>query len=189
MQKDQELVQSFEGGNQKSFEILYERYKTPLYRYIIFYTGDPVLAEDLLQKTFLKFVQRVRMLVKKPGLNLKAWLFKVSLNLCRDDFRSAYRKRTDLSDQIEKHHAVRYSDTEEMVRRQNLSRLIDKIIQALPERYRKVMGLYYYSSCTHEEIAGILMIPKGTVKSRLDCSFRRLRQDLKKGGYGTEDLE
>ena len=110
----------------------------------------------------------------------KAWLMTVTVNRCRDHWRSAWMKRVLRHDEVLK--LIPSGDDEKMDQR--LER--DAVLQAvhkLPPDFREVVLLHYYQELTIEQIAEALHISKGTAASRLSRGRDKVKQALKEDGW------
>ena len=146
---------------------LYERFATDVLRVSYFYLGDRQKAEDVTQEVFLRLFERQPPL--KEGSE-KSWLLKVALNICRDQWRSAWAKRVILGSK--KLELIPADDEIELhVEKAALM----QAIHALPPEVREVFLLYYYQNQSIEDIAGILDAPAGTIASRLSRGRQRLK--------------
>lgn len=152
-----------------------------LYRVAVRLTGDPTLAEDLVQDTMLKAYRSWRQY--RPGTNARGWL----LTILRNTFINNYRRRrlepvaTANLEAIEPHaiyRSVEDSDPEGTF----FSRIVDEkvleAIDALPPDFREVLVLSDMEGLSYAEIAGTLDLPIGTVKSRLFRARRQLQAVL-----------
>lgn len=176
---DRELIRAYLNGDKSAFTILYNRYKQSLYRFLVFYLGSESRAEDVFQRTFMKFFERVSKAWISERMNFKGWVFKVAVNMCRDEFRrdSVRRKRVPLLAPGEGADTISY--WEERQERERISGKVSRAVRALPDKFRKVIGLYYYSGLPYAGIAGVLKIPLGTVKSRMNTGLKILEERLK----------
>lgn len=148
-------------------ESLYLRYADDVLRVSYFYLGDREKAEDVMQEVFL------RVMDKQPVLregSEKSWLLKVALNICRDQWRSAWAKRVILgSKKLEIIPAG--DDLDERVEKEALM----QAIHSLPADVKEVFLLFYYQGYTIEEIAAILNVKAGTISSRLSRGRKKLK--------------
>ena len=155
------------------FERLYALYGDDVLRLAYFYLADRQQAEDAAQDVFLRLYQRAGEIT--PGKE-KAWLMQVTVNRCRDTWRSAWARRVLLgSPQLE---LVPAKENEELERREEKEALL-RAVHRLPPDFREVVLLHYYQGMGITEIAGILGVPEGTVSSRLSRARKRLEEDLK----------
>lgn len=121
------------------------------------------LAEDIYQETFLRAVRSFSGFRKESSE--KTWLISIAVNLCRDYMRSAWKRRVVVTEDF-----PTYSDnnsTEDIVEQKSEQQAVVKAILKLPDKYREIIHLFYYQEMGVNDIAKILKIPSGTVKSRL----------------------
>ena len=153
------------------FEALYDSFATDILRVAYYYLGDRQKAEDVTQEVF------VRLLTRKPDLEPgkeKAWLLKVTLNLCRDLWRSAWVKRVVLG-----HPAFELFPAEDEIEEIADSAALAEAINRLAPQFKEVVLLHYYQGYGISEIAAMLGIAEGTVSSRLSRARSRLEKELK----------
>ena len=160
-----------ECGDMIQFEALYDSFATDILRVAYYYLGDRQKAEDVTQEVF------VRLLTRKPDLEPgkeKAWLLKVTLNLCRDLWRSAWVKRVVLG-----HPAFELFPAEDEIEEIADSAALAEAINRLAPQFKEVVLLHYYQGYGISEIAAMLGIAEGTVSSRLSRARSRLEKELK----------
>ena len=175
MRSDEALYEALLGGELRAFDALYERYERPLFGFIRKHLGDAAEAEDVLHEAFLALL-RDRAGARRAQ-SLKAWLFQVARNLCLNRHRSARRASQALEKDAaspvtaEAGHpgsALELAQTEHALRA-----AVAKLPVELAELYQlRAEGLSY------EELATVLAIPLGTVKSRIHQMVGRLRQEM-----------
>lgn len=170
-------------GDREAFEELVHRYERELYSYLRRYTGDAELAEDVFQATFFQVHQKAHLY--QEGRPVRPWLYTIATHQAVDALRKAGRHRsvsldarsttgemdTDalvnlLSDETPSPE----EELEEAERREWVREQID----ALPEHLRRVVLLTYYQGLKYREVAEILGVPVGTMKSRLHTALGRL---------------
>ena len=184
---DEELVVQLKQGNKDAFDLLYDKYKNLAVRNAYLIIGNLSDAEDAVQEAFLISYFRINELKNHSGY--KAWLMQI---LIRRTYRLAKKtKREFASDKVTEFHfdgiAGEAMPREDMTDQSSpLSKLItreeaDRVMAAvneLPIKQRIVIVLYYYNDLGIEEIAAILHIRAGTVKSRLFTARNNLKQLL-----------
>ena len=146
-------------------EMLYEQHGPVILRYLYRLVGQK-MAEDVFQDTF---VQAVTHLERLDGVvSPKAWLFKVAKNMAFNHLR---KKRVQVD--IVWGNLVQSSPQED-------SRLepMRRAIQTLPSDQRETVLLRWYDELSYEEIAQVLQIPLGTVRSRLHHALHKLHQQI-----------
>ncbi|GCE11067.1 RNA polymerase sigma factor [Tengunoibacter tsumagoiensis] len=175
------LVKSTLAGDQQAFEMLVQRYNTPLFNFICHCLGDYDLACDVSQQVFLQLY--ISMPTLRTGEPLKAWLFQVARNRCLDELR---RKRavhfSDLeasNDDDDLSPLAIMPDTrplpDEMAERNDLQQALRAAIDALPPKFRSVVMLRYTSQMSFSEIGKTLNMPEATAKTY----FQRARPLLR----------
>jgi RNA polymerase sigma-70 factor (ECF subfamily) len=167
-----------------------------LYNFAIRLTTDPIDAEDLVQDTIVKAFRFFSSYEK--GTNAKAWLFRILKN----SYINNYRKKSKQPQQVDYDEVSTYyetvrseqsdtTDMEDIMYRGMLDDQITKALQRLPEDFRTVVLLCDVEGFTYEEIANMLDVPIGTIRSRLHRGRNLLRVELEeyadKRGYGKED--
>lgn len=140
------------------------QYQTRLYRTAFGILGNAQAAEDAVQDTFLKYLERA------PDFSVPAqeaaWLTKVTVNHCLSDLRSPWRRRVDPLPPDLPCQA-----------RQELEELYQ-----LPPKDRAVLHLYYYEGYSTGEIARMLRLSPGSIRSRLSRARQKLKTLLEEGG-------
>ncbi|HTF34596.1 MAG TPA: sigma-70 family RNA polymerase sigma factor [Myxococcota bacterium] len=155
-------------GDATAFELLLQRYRQRLFGFLSRRTA-PQRTEDLFQETWLRVVRARESF--DPARRFSTWLFQIANNLCRDGARrSALEAREQAQLQFDaavpSGAGVAALDAK-LDARQRLARL--------PERLREVLVLRYFEDLGEREIAEIVGVPPGTVKSRLHAAVRALR--------------
>ena len=155
---------------------LLNNYGTTLLRLCFFYLKDVHLAEDAVQDSFVKVYANYNKF--NHASDIKTWVTRIAINICKNYLRSPWRKRIDDSAVLEAIPARDYTsgiEYDEIVR----------VIMALPAKYKDVILLYYYQQFKTREIADILRIPQATVSTRLGRAKRILKDKL--GGFYYDD--
>ena len=174
---DEQLMTEVQQGNADALASLVERYHAPLLAYFYRLLGARQhLAEDFVQETFMRLLQRGGY---QPGRAFKPWLYAIATNLARDYFKSAsVQQQVPIED--EDWHLTQDSapGPEEAALAAEEGQMIATAMGQLGDEYRPALLLRFYYGLSLQEIAGILRIPLGTVKSRLSVGTRRLRDIL-----------
>lgn len=162
------------------FDALFETHHRSVYRYVFYLTENRDEADELFQEVWLKVVQNIS---KTRDLkNSEAWLLTLASNLFKDKLRKK-RIRSILSlrsftDQKEEQDIARSSESHKATEDFELRDVLQNAISSLPAKQARVFILKEIEGFKHHEIADILNIPTGTVKSLLHRAVRSLRQDL-----------
>jgi RNA polymerase sigma-70 factor (ECF subfamily) len=168
-------------GEVRAFEALFERYRRRLFGFLARRCRDDAIAEDLLQETWLRVVRASDRY--DPQRRFSTWLFQIANNLCRDRARRLEvetRGKRALSDVQRVEQQGRRGDASQ--RRLDLMEQLD----SLSEAQREVLWLRYYQDLPERDIAEIVGIPRGTVKSRLHQAIRVLRAQASEAEEGDE---
>jgi len=156
-----------------------------LYRTALRMTKNIKDAEDLVQETLLKayrFFDRFEL-----GTNIKAWLFKIMMNIFINDYRQKSKKPTSMSyDDVDDnylYHQLKFTKTDARDPEEHLfSRIFDddvkRAIEELPDDFRIVVVLAFLEEFSYQEIAEIAGLQLGTVKSRLHRGRKLLQKSL-----------
>lgn len=158
---DEKLMQAISNGDQQAFNELYKRYKDRLYYYFFrMLRNSEEMANDFLQEVFLKIIENPGRF--NPTFPFKTWVFSVAYNLCKNEYRrQEVRKKTPPADMHTKPILPDAIDQDELVSR------IFESLEDLSAEHRSVFIMHYREGFQVKEIAGMLEMAPGTVKSRL----------------------
>lgn len=174
---DEELLQGMAAGDQACFEALIHRYHAPLSGFMQRQLHDSGKAEDFVQETFLRLIKQLR--DKRPPDNVQAWLYRVSLNMCRDYWKSA-QFRTDKFPFAEPPEQRDTSPSVvDLAERQETRKEIHESLESLPEVQREIIKLRFYQDLKLQDIADIVSLPLGSVKTHLYNGLRKLKSRLR----------
>jgi len=165
---DEILVMDAQTGSVKAMEALVGRWQKRLWRYAYDLTGRTDAAWDVTQDGWLGIVRGIRRL--QDPAHFRAWAYRIVTNKANDWIRREMRK-TRLQPQATEPQA-----TAGEVMRTEVSNDLRDLLSRLSERSRAVLTLHYIECFGVAEIAGILRIAKGTVKSRLHTARKELKQ-------------
>ena len=153
---------------EQDIERVVNTYSDTLQKLAFTYLHSIADAQDVTQETF------IRLLTQRPAFrereHEKAWLIRVTVNLCKDRLRRAERANLSIEEALTV--AAPESDRDLLLE-----------IMSLPEKYRTVLHLHYYEGYTVREIAAILKRPTGTVATYLNRGRQQLKQRLKGDQY------
>jgi len=185
MTTDEELVARSRGGDLDSFNQLVVRWERPIYALAYRVIGREEEARDVAQETFLRAYRALGGF--KGQAKFSSWLYRITLNLCRDWIRR--ERRTPVSqapegiDIIELAGETEPSESiEDLVSRRELGRAVAQAMAMLPEEQRTAIILKEYHGLTFQEIADMLECPLSTVKTRLYQGLTVLRKQLHERG-------
>jgi len=179
---DRELMVAFQEGDPEAFDVLLRRYERMLANYFYKQCYDRTFAQDLVQETFLRILRSAHRY--RPEAKFKTFLFTVARNLWIDHHRS--RKAAPrtisadlplgedgatLADMVPNDEAAAVTRLED----REAASMVREALQELPDGQREVWLLAVDQDLKQREIAQVLEIPLGTVKSRMNAAVTRLR--------------
>lgn len=166
-----ELIALLKSNNQPAFEYLYQRYSTALYSIALKIVKDKELAADILQDSFLKIWKNMSAYNSDKG-RLFTWMLNVTRNTAIDKLRSEVDSQRVLSWDM----FVERDHTSAIISTTNFGEIdLHSFIEKLPPERKEVIQLVYFQGYTHEEVSKYLMLPLGTVKSRVRKALEELR--------------
>jgi RNA polymerase sigma-70 factor (ECF subfamily) len=182
---DEELMLRFQGGHREAFGVIVRRYERELYGYLRRYLGDGDLAEDVFQNTFLQLYTKIN--TYEPGRRVRPWLYTIAKNQAIDAMRRTGRHplvSLDQSAETEEGDVQsllslvenRHQGPSDAAFDEERKQLIRASVERLPDFLRQVVILAYFQGLKYREIADILRIPVGTVKSRLHAALTKLNE-------------
>jgi RNA polymerase sigma factor (sigma-70 family) len=158
-------------GERDAFDALIARWHEPIWRYLRRLTNSDDAAADLSQDTWLKVLRGIASL-REPG-SLRPWLFGIARRVAMDRLRRQYTQAVDADAVLEELPApIVDVDLDS-----DLTSL-EAGMSALPLRERETLALFYLRELSIEQIAGLLDVPAGTVKSRLFRARQLLRNQF-----------
>ncbi len=168
---DDDLVTMARAGSHDAFCTLVERYRAPVVRFAYRLTRDADEANDVAQETFFRAYRNLGSF--EPDRSFARWLFAITRNASHDALR-----RTRRSVACGPAEPAVELGPEELALRNDDELRLRAALDALPERYRSVLELYYLKGLLYREISEALGIPLGTVKTYIRRAKRRLRDEL-----------
>ncbi len=186
-QQERELIDRILAGDADAYYDLVSPYRLRLYRKACALTGNPEDAEDVLQEAL---VTAYRALAKFRGESgIYTWLYRIVVNKCRDFLRARKSKREDALEPVEPMLSDERVSIEKNLELSEESRYLIGKINSLEKKYRRVLLLRYYEDCSYQEIAEIVKVNLGTVKSRLFKARELLKGAILRNGKGEDYFE
>lgn len=178
---DTALMLRYRGGDARAFEILYERHKRPLYRYLQRMCRNRETANDLFQEVWGKVIASRERYEVRAQFN--TYLFRIAHNCAVDYFRRSGRQRdhvsADIEDIAEQIASADHERPEAMFAQSQLHADFRRALDHLPAEQRDVFVLYEESGLSLEEIGKITGVAMETAKSRLRYALGKLRAALR----------
>jgi RNA polymerase sigma-70 factor (ECF subfamily) len=170
---DYELMHAIQKGDMVAFNKMVDRYKDRLMNVIGRMLSSQEEAEDIVQETFIRVYQH------RQSFNFEhcfsTWIYTIALNLARNELRK--RRKFKFYDITEMQgNEVEFAVDAKLPSR--LPQALDKAVKTLPEKYRVAFLLRDVQELPYEEVAKVLDVPLGTVKSRVNRARLMLREKL-----------
>ena len=179
---DRDLVGRARRGDREAFTQLIMQYQVPLYNMALRMVGRPDDAADIAQEAFLRAWEKIRTLREAP---FKSWLFQIAANLCYDHFRRGRRYGVMPDEDQTSNQAsnvvglgIATPDPEARAEANERTRLVRECIQALDHDMRIAIILRDVNGMAYDEIAVVLHVPLGTVKSRIARARAQVQERL-----------
>lgn len=181
---DEDLMESFQQGNERAFNELVLRYQVRLHNFLFRYTKDHQDCEDLVQETFLR-VHKSKHSYERIA-KFSTWMYTIALNLAKSLYK---KKQRMLSVSIHKDDAdpedreIVLEDSrilqDDKLHEKLCMEQLEKALMELPEEFREVVMLRDLQQLSYEEVTEITGVPMGTVKSRINRGRAQLQHLLK----------
>lgn len=172
---DKQLFAKIAADDEQAFGIFVGRFKNRLFNFIARIIQDKETAEDILQETFLRVYNQRKNY--SPDYAVSTWVFTIALNLVRSELRKRKLRKYMSLDFLKEESDVEIADPQNP-EPGKLKPILEKAIKSLPEEYRTAFVLCDIERLPYEEIAEIMRVPVGTVKSRINRARSMLREKL-----------
>jgi RNA polymerase sigma-70 factor (ECF subfamily) len=185
---DGELLTLYIEGEETAFREIVNRYRNGLYAFLRMFLNSRELVEDVFQETFLQlFNSRESFDTSRP---LRPWLFTIAANKAKDALRKWQRKNAipigtmtdsedmsfdDMLNSVTSDSTLPY----EQLQKDETALRVRRIISDMPENLREILVFAYFNRFSYKQMAEILSIPIGTVKSRLHTAVSRFSKEWK----------
>lgn len=180
---DKTLITQILEGDQAAFSALVERYQTPVYNQILRMTGNEQDALELAQETFLRAWRGLAWFHFESKFS--TWLYRLAANCCIDFLRRQKKQRTvslTTDDAAVTDIPDRQMTPEEQLLRQERQTAIQRAMALLAAEHRQILTLRVINDLDYAQIADVLDVPVGTVKSRLARARMQLRKKMQELG-------
>ena len=183
---DEELLLRLRNGERDVFGTLVRRYERELFGYLKRYLGRDDLAEDVFQNTFVAVFRKIRQY--EPGRAARPWLYTIATHQAIDAIRQRSRRPDytpqdpgpaalgdEAYDPLDRTEGSDPDPAERAAEGETAENVRIAVLQ-LPELFQQVVILAYFQGLRYQDVAEILDIPVGTVKSRLNAALTKLRE-------------
>ncbi len=169
------LLQS--GAHERAFELLLTRYQGKVYRLCCTLLREPSAAQDVAQESLVRIWKALASYDQRASLS--TWIYAITRNRCL----SALERRRDLASlsdpEVESEAQALASPA---IEPDDQLMLLRELVELLPERYRRTLTLFYYEDRSVGEVANMLGMPEGTVKTNLHRARAALTEQLRRRG-------
>ena len=185
---DTDLMKRYAAGEEDAFQELVSQYKDSVYAFLRRFLSQQDLVDDVFQETFMQlYVSRGTFDQARP---LRPWLFTIAANKAKDALRRMQRVDSanlggmfdsddhSIDDVLNTLDFDAHMPYEDLIKDETAA-AVKRVILRMPAKLREILVLAYFHKFPYAEIAGILGIPVGTVKSRLHTAVGRFAEDWK----------
>jgi RNA polymerase sigma-70 factor, ECF subfamily len=178
---DEQLLVGYAGGDQRAFAELIRRYQQELFAFLARYVSDSTAADDLFQETFIQVHRNAKNF--DPERRFRPWLFTIAANKARDFLRMAGRHNEQSLDSaigrpgdgdapafVDLMDSGLAPPPRELCQAEDVA-AVQRVLAEMPAHYREVLVMSYFHQFAYREMAEMLAIPLGTVKSRLHAAL------------------
>jgi RNA polymerase sigma-70 factor (ECF subfamily) len=184
--EDRELVRELQAGSEEAFISLLGVYQNPVYNFILHIVGNPADAADVLQEVFVKIFKGVRQFHGES--NLKTWIYRIAVHEALNQRRGSQRRHRHEPISLDEdfiHGEVAVPSAQsgaatpyQLMEQAERQLVVTRALASLADPYRTVVILREIQGFSYEEIAHVLGLAEGTVKSRLMRGRELLRRKL-----------
>ena len=181
---DEQLIAQVARGDTAAYEMLYDRYSSAGMGLALRITGDPALAEEVVQETFWRVWRKADLFQNQRGA-FTGWFFGIARNLSIDMLR---RQRTQgepvhEAEKIIEQAADPSPGVPETAWLRSKHQQMRAAIETLPREQRSVIEMAYFRGMTRQEIASATGEPLGTIHTRARLALQKLREELQLQGF------
>jgi RNA polymerase sigma-70 factor (ECF subfamily) len=178
--RDRDIVALLQSGaRERAFEQLLLRYQGKLYRLCCTLLRDPTAAEDAAQESLVRIWKALPSYDGRASLS--TWIYTITRNRCLTALERR-RELSSLSDAVTEVEVEALSHGSDETQATDDYALLRELVELLPERYRRTLTLFYYEDRSIGEVANMLGMPEGTVKTNLHRARAALTEQLRRRG-------
>lgn len=177
--KDEELVHRLQNGDKRAFDQLYERYAQLLFHFFMkALWKDKEKAEDFVHDFFAKLIRRPELF--DVDRSFKTWMYAVANNMCKNEYRK-HQTRKEVKTDVEYslHPTDQNQNVLKLTQEAQFQNAFQLELSKMDDKHREVFHLRHLEGLSLKEIADILAINEGTVKSRLFYATKQLADGLR----------
>ncbi len=183
---DAQIINLILSGDRSRFNSLIWRWEKPIYNFILRYLGNKELSREVTQKTLIRVYNNLAKL--RDPEKFSSWIYQIASNLCKDEIKKMSHRNFISLDLIQENnendgyrlpehfHESERSLPDEKLNQKQVSSIVQKALQQLPEEQRVVIIMKEYQGLKFKEIAESLNQPLNTIKSRMYYGLNGLRK-------------
>ena len=179
MLTDQQLINHYLQGDEKSFETLLVRHKSKIYTSIYLFVKDHDQANDIFQEVFIKIIDTLRKGKYNHEGKFLQWAMRIAYNMCVDQFRRSKRRTkvsaTETFDIFDVLESPEEHMEGQMIRNQTYSK-VRMLVDLLPPEQREVVILRHYADMSFKEIAALTQVSINTALGRMRYALINIRK-------------
>jgi len=176
---DEQLIQLYLNGDERSFEELLNRHQQKIYTSIYLFVKDQNQAEDIFQEVFIKIIDTLRKGKYNHEGKFSQWAMRISYNLCVDYFRRSKRRpQVQPTEEFDIFEVLRLADdnAEQRIMRSQTHEKVRKLVDMLPPEQREVVILRHYADMSFKEIAKLTRVSINTALGRMRYALINIRK-------------
>ncbi len=182
--EDLEDMLAFQGGDEEGFQRLFRRYSGPLLHYLCRYTSNRSVAEELVQEVFLRVCRAAG--TYEPRTAFRTWLYRIATNVAKNEIRRReYAVKKEPLDALNLWRSSRRlggggveggaASPEDLTGARQMEEAIQAILREMPERQRAALLLCRHQGLSYREIADVMGLRVGAVKSLIHRAMQTLK--------------
>jgi RNA polymerase sigma-70 factor (ECF subfamily) len=171
-----DVIEGCRRGDGDAFRALFESHKDMVYSVALRFAGDPAVAMDIAQDTFVKLMSRIQQY--RGEASFESWLYRLVVNSCLDHRRRGKKIQPMLEEFLDLFGSSQRSALDDLMR-EEMQQQVQQVVSKLAPEQRIVVVLRYTEGMSYEEIAEILGCSRGTVASRLNRAHKILERRLR----------
>ena len=175
---DESLIHSIARGDRRAMQVLFARHNVRVYRFVMRLMGDAALAEDLVSEVFLEVWRKAGRFEGRSQVS--TWLLAIAR------YKAISQVRNRSVDQLDEQMAQTIEDPsdnpEEIMAKRDRGAMMRKCLEQLSSAHREIIDLIYYHEKSMQEVAHIMQIPEGTVRTRMFYARKQLAELLRAHG-------
>ncbi len=188
---DEELMLECKNGRMNAYDILFERYRRPIFSYVYQIVGDTGDVESIVQEAFIRVFKYIE--TYQYPKKFSTWFYTIVRNLCIDRLKSMRRERDNVISDFIVYGRNSKSEflkilpdktltPEEISQKNQKITAIRDAVDEMDAIYKEVIQLFVFQKLPYDEISEILGVPSGTLRSRVHHGLKILREIMKRKG-------